>query len=129
MRFIEHLDELRKRIVIVAVVVGTASMVLYYWAWDIYAFLMEPLSPYLGDDPFVLFGPFDAFTFRFKVSLYAALVITSPIIIRQVLAFFLPALKPKERRYFVPTVIVAVALFLSRRSSDLYSSIRCPSYR
>ena len=112
MRFIDHLDELRKRIVIVAVVVGTAATVLYIWSWDILELLMRPLLPFLGEEPLRVFGPFEPFTFRFKVSLYAALVLTSPIIIWQVLAFFLPALKPKEQRYFIPTFFVAVVLFL-----------------
>ncbi len=113
MRFIEHLDELRRRIVIIAVTVGMASMVLYIWSWDFLEILMKPILPYLGDEKLRVLGPFEPFTFRFKVSLYAALVITSPIIIWQVLAFFLPALKPKEQRYFIPTFAVAVVLFLA----------------
>ncbi|MDP2232242.1 MAG: twin-arginine translocase subunit TatC, partial [Actinomycetota bacterium] len=75
--------------------------------------LMNPVMPYLGDEALTIFGPFEGFTFKFKVALYVTLVFTSPILIWQVLAFFLPALKPKERRYFVPTFIAAVLLFVA----------------
>ncbi|MBE0477352.1 MAG: twin-arginine translocase subunit TatC [Coriobacteriia bacterium] len=115
--FFEHLAELRRRIVIIAVAVTVASSVLYIWAWEMLGFLLKPVLPYIGggivDGQLVLPGPFDPFTFRFKVALYAALVITSPVIIWQILAFFLPALKPKEQRYFIPTFFAAVVLFLA----------------
>ena len=51
------------------------------------------------------------FTIRFKVALFFSVIICSPIIIWEVLAFFLPALKPKERRWVVPTVAAMVLLF------------------
>jgi sec-independent protein translocase protein TatC len=44
--------------------------------------------------------------------MYAAVVVGSPIIIWQVMAFFLPALKPKERRYVVPTFLAMLLLFI-----------------
>jgi sec-independent protein translocase protein TatC len=115
MPFFEHLSELRKRIIIIAVVVSAASLIMYTWAWDVYAFVLKPVMPYLtptlpGGKLGVL-GPFEGFTLRFRVSLYASLVIVSPIIIWQVMAFFLPALKPKERRYVVPTFLAMAALF------------------
>jgi len=112
MPFMEHLDELRKRIVVIAVTLGVSAMVLYIWSWEILDFIMAPVKPVLGDNMLNVFSPFEPFTFRFKVALYGAIVVTSPIIIWQVLAFFLPALRPKEQRYFVPTFFVGVALFL-----------------
>ena len=49
---------------------------------------------------------------RFKVSLWASVVACSPVILWQILAFFLPALKPSERKWFIPTFAAAVALFI-----------------
>lgn len=112
MAFLEHMDELRKKIIIIVLVVSGASMILYIWSWDILEVLMAPISPQLGGDPLNMFGPFEPFTFRFKVALYGALVVTSPIIIWQVLSFFLPAMRPKEQRYFIPTFAVGVLLFV-----------------
>ena len=49
---------------------------------------------------------------RFQISLWAGIVATSPVILWQLLAFFLPALKPSERKWFMPTFAAAVALFI-----------------
>ena len=51
------------------------------------------------------------FTIRFKVALFFSVIICCPIIIWEILAFFLPALKPRERKWVVPTVAAMVALF------------------
>ena len=59
-----------------------------------------------------VFGAFDAFSVRITVALWTALVATAPITLWQILAFFLPALKPKERKWFVPTFIAALCLFI-----------------
>jgi Tat protein translocase TatC len=72
---------------------------------------MSPITHIFGDQPLVLLNPFETFTLRFKVALYATLVVGSPIIIWQVMAFFLPALKPKERKWIVPTFAAMVILF------------------
>jgi len=111
MPFLSHLDELRRRLSIIAIVVIVGSMGLYYWGWDIYQIIMAPVLEVLGDKMPVVFGPFEAFTLKFKVALYGTLIIGSPIIIWQVMGFFLPALKPKEQRYVIPTFLVMVLLF------------------
>lgn len=111
MPFFSHLEELRRRLFIIAILVIVGSAGLYYWGWDIYAIIMAPVMSKLGDQTPTVFGPFEAFTLKFKVALYGTLIAGSPIIIWQVMAFFLPALKPKERRYVLPTFLVMVALF------------------
>ena len=55
--------------------------------------------------------PLGGFTLRFVVSLFFAVVFTSPIWIWQLMAFFLPALKPKERKWVLPTFFVGLTLF------------------
>jgi sec-independent protein translocase protein TatC len=114
MPFFEHLAELRRRLVIVFATVLTLSMILYTWAWDIFDFVLKPVMPVLeerGVTDLVILGPFEGFTLRFRIGLYASLVIAAPIIIWQAMAFFLPALKPKERKYVVPTFLTMFALF------------------
>lgn len=111
MPFLSHLDELRKRLFIIAILVIVGSTGLYYWGWDIYGVIMAPVISALGDQTPTVFGPFEAFTLKFKVALYGTLIIGSPVIIWQIMAFFLPALKPRERRYVLPTFLVMVALF------------------
>jgi len=113
--FLEHIAELRHRLVIVVSVVLVTTLVLYTWAWDAFEFILKPVLPYLVDagvDQFKVGGPFEGFTLRFKIAMYAAIVLTSPIIIWQIMAFFLPALKPRERRYVIPTFLAMLVLFI-----------------
>lgn len=49
---------------------------------------------------------------RITVALWTAVVATAPITLWQILAFFLPALKPRERKWFLPTFIAALTLFI-----------------
>ncbi|MDA3936085.1 MAG: twin-arginine translocase subunit TatC, partial [Actinomycetota bacterium] len=96
---LEHLDELRKRLAVIAAVVFVGSMALYFYADWIYDLIMAPIIEVLGGENLNVFGPFEGFGLRFKVSLYATLIVGSPIILWQIMAFFLPALKPKEQHY------------------------------
>lgn len=111
MPFFDHIAELRRRLGVIAFALGIGSTVLYTWGWKIFDFMMAPISPLLNGQKWVVLSPWGTFGQRFTVAFYAAIVVTSPIIIWQVMAFFLPALKPKERRYVVPTFIAMVLLF------------------
>ena len=110
--FFDHIAELRRRVVVIAVTILVLSMALYTWGWDIYYFVLRPIWDLLPVKPQV-FTPFGTFGLRFQVAFYAALVAGSPIIIWQIMAFFLPALKDKERRYVLPTITMAIILFLT----------------
>jgi len=113
--FFEHLAELRQRLIVIVLAVSVVSLAMYTWAWEVYNFVLLPVWPYLEptlpNGQLGVLGPFEGFTLRFRVSMYAALVIASPIIIWQVMAFFLPALKPKERKYVIPTFLSMLLLF------------------
>jgi len=111
--FFEHIQELRYRLIVVVVTLVVASTVLYAFTDPILQWLLAPIHGLLPGDKLNVFGPFETFTFRFKIALYAAIVVTSPVILWQVFAFFLPALQPKERKFFVPTIAVAVGLFVA----------------
>jgi len=113
MPFLSHLAELRHRILVIAVAIGVGSIVAYPFTGNILAWLFRPIAPYLPDQKLFVTGPFEAFLFRFKIASYAAIVLTAPIWLWQLLAFFLPALKDKERRYFVPTFIAILLLFFA----------------
>lgn len=113
--FFQHIAELRRAITVIGSTVIVLALVLYTWGWDIFNLVLKPAMPALekaGFDQFNVLGPFGGFTLRFKVATYAAFVVGSPIVIWQVMSFFLPALKPKERRYVVPTFFAMLALFI-----------------
>lgn len=119
MPFLSHLGELRHRFLVIALTVGIGAIVAYVFTPTILDWLFAPIAQYLPKSPLgeggtlFLRGPFEAFTFRFKVAAYASIVLTSPVWLWQILAFFLPALKESERKFFVPTFIAILALFLA----------------
>lgn len=113
MPFFDHVAELRRRLIVIAAVILVGSSVLYFYAPQLYDFAMQPITslPQLEGKALNILGPFGTFSLRFMVALYGSLIIGSPIILWQVLGFFLPALKPKERKYIVPTFIAFVLFF------------------
>lgn len=117
MPLMEHLGELRMRLVRIVVVLLVAVCVFYLASGTVGQFLMLPISDFLpkGEDGNVdlqFLNAFDPFTVKFKIAFWTAVVATSPVILWQVLAFFLPALKPNERKWFIPTFVAGVALFI-----------------
>ena len=118
MPLMEHLGELRMRIVRIVAALLIALVVFYTATPSIIQFLLLPIAQSVGIDPttgaaqLYILDPFEAFATRFLVSFWASVVATSPIILWQIIAFFLPALRPKERRWFMPTFAAAVVLFI-----------------
>lgn len=96
---------------IIAAVIVVGSMLMYFPAPHFYNIVMQPIMHIFGDKPLVVLNPFETFTLRFRAALYATLVLGSPIIIWQAMAYFLPALKPNERKWLLPTFIAMVVLF------------------
>ncbi len=107
----EHLRELRYRLIIVVIIVFVGSVAMYFPAPHFYRLVMQPILHIFEGQDLMLIKPFETFTLRFKAAFYATIVLGSPIIIWQIMAFFLPALKPNERRWVVPTFATMVVLF------------------
>ena len=112
MPLMEHLGELRMRLVRIFAALAIAVVIFYLASSTLISFLIEPISEYIPSGQLTTLTAFEGFTVRFKVALWASVVACAPIILWQILAFFLPALKPNERKWFIPTFAVAVALFI-----------------
>ena len=117
MPMMEHLGELRMRLVRIVVVMIVAICVFYFATPTVSQFLLAPVKDFLPPDEqglaqLTVLDPFEGFSVRFTIALWTAVVATSPVILWQLLAFFLPALKPKERKWFIPTFAAAVFLFM-----------------
>lgn len=117
MPIMDHLGELRMRLVRIVVVLFIAICVFYLATPTIGQFLLLPIADCIptgadGMSELYALTPFESFGTRFKIALWASIVACMPIILWQILAFFLPALKPKERKWFIPTFAAAVALFI-----------------
>lgn len=117
MPLFDHLGELRMRMVRIVVCLLIAMCVFYLATPTIAQFMLQPVAQFMPTDAdgnvvMNVFGAFDAFAVRFTIALWTAIAACMPVIIWQLLAFFLPALKPNERKWFIPTFAIACALFL-----------------
>lgn len=111
MPFFGHIDELRRRLFVIVGVLFVLCIGFYFFSTQIYDILVAPVRAVIGNKATFTFDVLEGMMNRFKLGLWAGLVVGSPVIIYEVLAFFLPALKPKERRWFLWTFFAAVALF------------------
>lgn len=108
MSFLEHLDELRKRIIrsLLSLVFGVAVAVAFIN--DIINFVMRPLSATLPPGgSFIYTYPTEAFMLNIRIALIAGLFIASPLIFWQVWLFVAPALYARERKYAIPFILLS----------------------
>jgi sec-independent protein translocase protein TatC len=118
MTLVEHLTELRRRLIICIAAVG-AGMVIGFIAYDwIFNFLIDPYKDIATNENSVGGGrllqtdPLEGFGVRLKTSGYAGIALAMPVLLWQVWRFVTPGLYPNERRYAVPFVISALVLFV-----------------
>lgn len=114
---LEHLAELRSRLIwgLAALLVGT--LICFAFARDIYNFLLRPLvdvaQDELGRTDFELIytAPLEVFFVQLKLSVFAGLFVAFPVIAYQIYAFVAPGLYKNEKSAFVPFLIAAPTLF------------------
>jgi sec-independent protein translocase protein TatC len=107
---VEHLDELRTRIIISIAAFAVAFGLCF---WQNSRLLDIANAPLPGDQTPITFGVAEPFTTTVTISAYAALVISLPVILYQAYAFVLPALTNRERRVVVPFLIMVPLLFVA----------------
>jgi len=116
MSFLEHLEELRKRIIysLIAVTVG------FFACWNYHEFIfryvqrpvMEALQRNGMAEKLVYLNPTEPFNLYLKVAFLAGLFVTSPFVLYQVWLFISPGLYRNEKRYVLPFMFSTVFLFL-----------------
>src|SRR5688572_5323397 len=104
MTVVEHLTELRRRIVISLVAVAITAAVAYVFAPDVISWLLDFYKDATdGEQTFFIFtGPLDAFVTRLKIATYGGIILAVPIWLWQLWRFITPGLHPHEKRYAVP---------------------------
>ncbi len=108
---VEHLDELRARIVVCIVVLGVALALCF---WQNHLLLEIASGPLPGNhDKLLTFGVTEAFTTTLTVATYGALILSMPILLYQVYAYVLPAFSDHERRTILPILLFVPVLFLA----------------
>ena len=110
MTLVEHLDELRNRIIASAAVLVVACGLCF---WQNHLLLEIANQPLPGDRVPITFGVTEPFMTTLKVSIYAGILIALPVLLYQAYAFLLPALKPTEKRVVLPFLILVPLLFIA----------------
>ena len=118
MPLFDHLAEFRRRFTIVVVSVIAAAIVVYFATPTLIDIMLDPIKAVLPEgSQLTLLTALGGFTIRFKVALFFGAIMCTPIILWEVLGFFLPALNEKERRWVLPTLAAMVGTS-SERSTD-----------
>jgi sec-independent protein translocase protein TatC len=112
---LEHLLELRTRLVRCIMALGVAFAICLYFADDIFGFLVRPLTAAFppGQGRLIYTKLYEAFFVNVKVALFAAFFVSFPIIANQLWAFVAPGLYAREKRAFLPFLIATPLLFTS----------------
>ena len=118
MPIMEHLRELRSRIIRCALAVAVGMMVLLATYNPVKDFLTKPYRDLCRERPdfkcdgsLFSLGPLDGFSARMRICAYGGLVLALPVIMWQIWRFIVPALSKKERTYAVPFIASSVLLF------------------
>jgi sec-independent protein translocase protein TatC len=121
MSLVEHLEELRKRIIISAITIALGSIVGFIFWKQIMTFLLLPMPGATnglvegpdGATRLVTNGIGEAFSVVLKLAVAVGICLGSPVILYQLWAFISPGLTRRERRWAGPFVLIGVVLFLA----------------
>src|SRR4051794_32468006 len=116
---LDHLIELRRRLLWSILTLGVTFAICLYFARPIYAFLLRPLIA-AGQSRLIYTAVFEAFFVEIKVAFFAALMISFPIIAGQLWLFVAPGLYAKEKKAFFPFLVMTPFLFLAGAALAYY---------
>ena len=119
---LEHLIELRRRLIWAFGALGLAFCFCYYFAEHIFAFLVQPLLR-AGQGKLIYTDVFEAFFAKLKVALFSAIMLSFPVIANQVWRFVAPGLYKKEKRALLPFIVLTPVLFLSGAAMAYYMAM------
>ena len=113
MSFIEHLEELRRRIIVMFLSLVVAIGIGYIYAWEILDILKEPAVR--AGIPLDLYYKtvLEPFTVRFTVAMYAAIILAFPVILYEIIAYITPALRKRERKFMYWALFFIIIFFMA----------------
>lgn len=108
---LEHLEELRWRIVRAAAGVAAGAIVALIFSTGIKDLLEEPIKTACSDCQLQVLGATEQFSVLMRIGVFGGVILGSPVILWQIWAFISPALNTRERKWAVPIIGSCVALF------------------
>ena len=113
MNFLEHIEELRKRVFYSLISIAVFFVPSYYFSKEIFNFLMAPIVENLPSGSSLIFiRPAEGFLTYLKVSIFAAFIISVPVILYQAWTFISPALYKKEKKILLPFILFGTVFFM-----------------
>lgn len=111
--FIEHLRELRTRVVYILALIIMASVVAWIWREDLFDIVRAPIAPYLPKTGGGLSytGPMESFFGYVKVAVLGGILLSCPLWLHQIWLFLAPALYSKEKKFVAGFIFSGTALF------------------
>ena len=111
MTLVEHLDELRRRLVWSAGAMAVMTAIAFVFTPTLFQLLIVPAPDVIKREGLIFIEPTEAFITYFQVSLMTGIGLASPVILYQILAFVLPALTRREKRLFISFMPLVVIFF------------------
>ena len=113
MTVVEHLTELRRRLIISIVAVSLGAIVCFIFSESVIRFFVNYYrdATHGEKNALIFLGPLDAFLTRIKIATYGGIVLALPVWLFELWRFITPGLNPKEKRYAIPFIFASIALF------------------
>ena len=114
MSFLDHLDELRRRIVNACIAIAIGIALTFYWIDRIFNFILAPTRAALPEGVKLVYTqPGEAFSLYITIALIAGIVVATPYIMLQVWMFIAPGLYSNEKRMAIPFVLLTTVGFIA----------------
>ena len=121
MSFLDHLDELRRRIIYAVIAVMVGFVFAFYWIDELFAFIFRPMQLMLPPGQTLIYTePGEAFFLQIKIGLMAGLILASPVVFTQVWLFIAPGLYAHEKKLAIPFVVMSTFFFAAGAAFSHY---------
>jgi sec-independent protein translocase protein TatC len=121
MSFLEHLDELRKRIIYIAISIFVGFLIAFIFITQLFDFVMKPLQAGLPSGQHLIYTePTEAFVLYLTIAAIAGAVIALPLVMTQVWLFIAPGLYSHEKKMAIPFVVLSSICFIAGAAFSHY---------
>ncbi len=127
MPFLDHLEELRWRIIWSLLALGVATAIGFWivYRYEVLELLIRPVRA-AADDPDLrlqYLSPADSFFVTLRLAIYTGIILAFPIVAYHVWAFLSPALEPREKRAIVPSLYLGMVLFVTGMALAYFAAL------
>src|SRR5438309_11899610 len=112
MTLVEHLRELRRRLIICAVAIAVGGIVAFALYNQILHVLIAPYRDVTHRRSLLITDPLEGFATRLKIAAYGGMFLASPVVLWELWRFITPGLHRREKRYAVPFILPSIFLFI-----------------